>query len=92
MSSLPTQRKQIYFFDLSQLKDLPPLSKERSYYNQHPTDQFLLLIIKVFDYLHKHVNVFLHDCANAIWSLKGLKGLHISTLDIFFNQKTSIML
>ncbi len=41
-------------------------AKERSYWNQHPTYQFLPLAIKVFCCLHKHVNVFLHDCANAI--------------------------
>ncbi len=45
--------------------------KERSYHNQHPIDQFFPLAIKVFGCLHKHVNVFLHNCANAIWSLKG---------------------
>jgi hypothetical protein len=27
--------------------------------------------------------VFLHDCANAIWSLKGLEGLHLFTLVTF---------
>jgi len=36
--------------------------------------------------------VFLHDYANAIWSLKGTKGPHLSTLVIFFHQKTSITL
>ncbi len=46
-------------------------AKERSYCNQHPIDQVLPLIIEVFGCLHKHVNVFLHDCINAIWSLKG---------------------
>ncbi len=32
--------------------------KERSYYNQHPIDQFLPLTIEVFGCLHKHANVF----------------------------------
>ncbi len=27
--------------------------------------------------------MFLHDCANAIWSLKGLEGLHLFTLVTF---------
>jgi hypothetical protein len=27
----------------------------------------------VFGYLHIHVNVFLHDCVNAIWNFKGLE-------------------
>jgi hypothetical protein len=34
-------------------------AKERSYRNWHPTDQFLPLVIEVFDCLHKHVDVFL---------------------------------
>jgi hypothetical protein len=46
-------------------------AKEISYHNQHPTDQIFPLTIEVFGCLHKHVNVFLHDCVNAIWSLKG---------------------
>jgi len=46
-------------------------ANERSYHNRHPTNQFLPLAIEVFGCLHKHGNVFLHDCANAIWSLKG---------------------
>jgi hypothetical protein len=48
-------------------------AKERSYCNQHPTNQFIPLVIEIFGCLHKHVNVFLHDCANAIWSLKGTR-------------------
>jgi hypothetical protein len=42
--------------------------------------------------LTPHVDVFLHDCANAIWSLKGLKDLHIFTLITFLHQKVSITL
>ncbi len=45
--------------------------KERNYHNQHPTNQFLPLSNKVFGYLHKHANMFLHNYANAIWNLKG---------------------
>jgi hypothetical protein len=67
-------------------------TKERSYRTQHPTNQFLLLTIEIFDYLYKHVNEFLHDCANAIWSLKGLEGPHLSTLVIFFHLKILITL
>jgi len=36
--------------------------------------------------------VFLHDCANAIWSLKGTKAPHLSTLVICLRQKISITL
>jgi hypothetical protein len=34
-------------------------AKERSYLNWHPINQFLPLVIEVFDCLHKHVDVFL---------------------------------
>jgi hypothetical protein len=58
----------------------------------HTSLIFLLLAIEVFGCLHKHADVFLHNCANAIWSLKGLEGLHLSTLVIFLRQKISITL
>jgi len=63
-----------------------------SYRNQHPINQFLPLAIEVFGCLHKHVNVFLHDCVNANWSLKGPKGFHLSTLVTFLRQKVLITL
>jgi hypothetical protein len=71
-----------------QLKDLLPHMqfKEKNYRNQHPIDQFLLLTIEVFGCLCKHVNVFLHDCANPIRSLKGIEGI-IFTLVTFFVKK-----
>jgi hypothetical protein len=36
--------------------------------------------------------MFLHDCVNAVWSLKGSKGLYLSTLVIFLRKKISITL
>jgi hypothetical protein len=36
--------------------------------------------------------VCLHDYGNAIWSLKGPKSPHLSTLVIFLHQKISITL
>jgi hypothetical protein len=36
-----------------------------SYYNRHLIDQFFPLAIEIFGSLHKHADVFLHDCANA---------------------------
>jgi hypothetical protein len=57
-------------------------AKERNYCNQHPTNQFLSLAIEIFGCLHKHVDVFLHNCVNAIWNLKGLNGPHLFTLVI----------
>jgi len=37
---------------------------------KHPIGQFLPLTIEVFGCLNKQANVFLHDCANAMWNLK----------------------
>jgi hypothetical protein len=36
--------------------------------------------------------VFLQDCANVIWSLKGLEGPYLFTLVTFICQKNSITL
>ncbi len=66
--------------------------KEKSYHDQHSTDQFLPLAIEVFGCLHKHVDVFLHYFANAIWWLKGPKCPHIFTLATFLCQKVLITL
>jgi len=41
-------------------------TKEKNYRNWHPTNQLLPLAIEVFGCLHKDVDVFLHDYANAI--------------------------
>jgi hypothetical protein len=46
--------------------------------------------VKVFGCLHKQVDVFLHNCANAIWSLKEPKGPPL--LSWFFRQKISFTL
>jgi hypothetical protein len=44
------------------------------------TNTPLRLTIKVSGCLHKHVDVFLHDYANVIWSLKETKCFHLSSL------------
>jgi len=67
-------------------------ANERSYYNWHPTNQFLPLALEICGCLHKHVDVFLHDYANAIWSLKGIECFHLSTLVTFLCQKNLITL
>jgi hypothetical protein len=67
-------------------------AKEKSYHNRHPTNQFLPLTIEAFGCLHKHANVFLYDYINVIWSLKGTKGLHLSTLVTFLRKKVLITL
>jgi hypothetical protein len=67
-------------------------AKERIYCNWHPINQFLHLTIEIFDYVHKHADVFLHDYVNVIWSLKRSKGPHLSTLVTFVHQKILITL
>ncbi len=67
-------------------------TKESNYCDQYPTNQFLLLTNEVFRCLHKQTNVFFHNCANAIWSLKGPEGLHLFVLVTFFHLKISITL
>ncbi len=62
-------------------------TKKRGYHDQHPTDQFLPSTIEVFGCLHKEVDVFLHDCANAIWSFKGPKSPPLLDLVTFFIKK-----
>jgi len=62
-------------------------AKERRYRDQHLIDQFFPWAIEIFEYLHKQADVFLHDRANAIWSLKGPKGL-IFLSWFFFGSKT----
>jgi hypothetical protein len=60
-------------------------AKKWSYCDQHPINQFLPSVIEVFGCLHKQTNVFLHNCANAIWSLIRPKNIHISIL-VFFSS------
>ncbi len=67
-------------------------TKERNYCNQHPTNQFLPLVVEIFECLHKQTNMFLHSCANAIWNLKRLKNLPLFILVTFLRQKISITL
>jgi hypothetical protein len=67
-------------------------AKEWSYHDRHPTDQFIPLTMEVFGCLHKQVDVFLHNCVNAIWILKGLEGLLLSVLVTFLQKKNSITL
>jgi hypothetical protein len=67
-------------------------AKKKNYHNQHLIDQFLPLAIELFGCLHKHANMFLHNCVNAIWSLKRLKGLHLSTFVTFFCKEVLVTL
>jgi hypothetical protein len=67
-------------------------AKERNYCDRHPIDHFLPLAIEVFGCLDKQVDVFLHDCANAMWNFKRLKGLPLYVFVTFLYQKNSITL
>ncbi len=75
MLSLPIQHERIYFINVAQPEDLLPpkqlKQKKKSYHDQHPIDHFIPLAIEVFGFLNKQVDVFLHNCANAMWNFKG---------------------
>jgi len=58
-------------------------AKEQIYHNQHLVNQFLPLSVELFVCFYKQVDVFLHNCANAIWSLKGLDGPYFFYLSYF---------
>jgi hypothetical protein len=66
--------------------------KKRTIATNTPLINSSLLVIEVFGCLHEHVDVFLHDYVNVIWSLKRLEGLHLSTFVTFFHQKVLITL
>jgi len=61
-------------------------AKETNYFNRHPTDQFFPLAIEIFGRLHKQADVFLDNCANAIWNLKWLESLPLLFWLLFFNK------
>jgi hypothetical protein len=67
-------------------------SKERNYCDQHPTNHFFPLTIEVFGCLDKQDDVFLHDCANAMWNFKGQEGPPLFVLVTFFNKRILIKL
>jgi hypothetical protein len=67
-------------------------AKETDYHDRHPIDQFNILAIDVFGCLHKQINVFLHNCADVIWSFKRLEGPSLFVLITFLHKKNSITL
>jgi len=93
--SLLTQCEWIYFLDLVQLKDLLLLMQFKLNKGAIILDTPLsiyLLTIEVFGYFHTQANVFLHICANAIWSFKGPKDFPLSIFVTFLCQQISITL
>jgi hypothetical protein len=67
-------------------------TKKQNYHDQHLANQLFPLAIEIFGCLHKHVDVFLHNCTNTIWSFKGPESLLLSILITFLQQKNSITL
>jgi hypothetical protein len=67
-------------------------AKKQSSRNRHLVDQFRPLAMEVFGCLHKKADVFLHNCANVIWSLKRPNGPPFFILVTFLWQKISITL
>jgi hypothetical protein len=61
-------------------------TKEKDYCDGHPTNQFLLFTIEIFRCLHKQVDIFLYNYANAIWSFKRLKSHSLFVLITFFDE------
>jgi hypothetical protein len=76
-----------FAFNLAQLEDLPPWMQRKPRKGVITIDIPLIMAIKVFGCLYKHVNVFLHDYVNVVWSLKGPQGPNLSILVIFFLKK-----
>jgi hypothetical protein len=65
-------------------------AKKGNYYDRHPIGQFLPLAIEVFGCLNKQANVFLHDCANAMWNFKRPKCTPLSVLVIFHIKNSQL--
>jgi hypothetical protein len=63
-----------------------------SYHDQHLEDDFIFLIVKIFECLHQQANDFLHWCANMAWSMKGFGGPLLSILCSFYRYKILLAL
>lgn len=67
-------------------------AKGMFYYNQHPHDRFLLLIMEVFGYLHQQAKTFLFQCANMVPLVKSNICLLLLVLWAFYRQKVVVTL
>jgi hypothetical protein len=61
------------------------------YRDQHPND-FIPLIIEIFECLHQQADNFFHQCANMAWLMKGFKGPPLLILRSFYRQKMLVAL
>ncbi len=59
-------------------------AKDSFYQNRFPADMFLLLAIKVFGFLHRQADDFLHQCANIKWGAKVTGDPPFSNLHTFY--------
>jgi hypothetical protein len=62
-------------------------TKKRSYLDWHLTYHLIYLTIEVFRSLNKQVDMFLHDCTNAMWNFKGPKGPPFVCVNYFSSLK-----
>lgn len=67
-------------------------AKGMFYYNQHPHDRFLLLIMEAFGYLHQQAKTFLFQCANMVPLVKSNICLLLLVLWAFYRQKVAVTL
>jgi hypothetical protein len=58
--------------------------KEGLYHDQHSTDTFFCLAKKVIDGLYQHVDGFFHRCVNMTLLAKGIHGLPLVVLCVFY--------
>jgi hypothetical protein len=55
-------------------------------------NMFPPLVIEVFECLSQWIDMFLHQCANMMWGVKGTKDLHLLVLCAFYRQRVLMML
>jgi hypothetical protein len=67
-------------------------AKVVSYCNRHLEDNFILLVIEMFECLHQHVDDFLHQCANMAWLAKGFRDPALSIIHSFYKHKVLVTL
>ncbi len=67
-------------------------AKVVSCHDRHLEDDFIPLVVDIFEYLHQQANNFLHQCANMTWLTKCYKGPSFSILHSFYRRKVSVAL
>ncbi len=62
-------------------------AKVVSYHNQHFEDDFILVVVEIFGYLHLHLDNFFHRCANITWLMKGSRDLFFQFYIHFIDKR-----